>query len=86
MAGHPAMEKELAREIIIAAYRSGSYLGSLMPTLKQHCTETEYAPPRQAIPRLLTDINDTLAKHVYALYPELEGEIGDHIEKFGQLT
>jgi hypothetical protein len=80
------MEKELAREIVITAYRSGSYLGSLMPLLKQHCSEAEYAPFREAIPALIGEIHNQLEKRVYAVYPELEGEVGDHIQKFDQLT
>jgi hypothetical protein len=80
------MEKELAREIAIAACRSSAYLDSLMPLLKQHCSEVEYAPFRKVIPQLLTEIHDQLLKRAFAAYPELEGEVGDHIQKFDHLT
>ena len=80
------MDKELAREIVIAAYRSSSYLDSLMPVLKQHCSEAEYAPFRATIPKLIVAIHDQLVQRAYVLHPELAAEVGAHIEKFGQLT
>jgi len=63
-----------------------AYIDSLMPMLKQHLSEAEYAPFRKAIPALITAIHNELEKPVYAVYPELEAEIGAHVEKFGQLT
>ena len=80
------MEKELAREIVIAACRSSAYLDNLMPTLKQHCSEAEYAPLRKVIPQLITQIHNQLMKRAFAAYPELESEVGDHTHKFDHLT
>jgi hypothetical protein len=79
------MDRDLAKHVAIAVIRSCSCLGNLMPVLKEHLSDAEYAPFQKAIPNLLVEIHDRLTKPVFAAYPELEAEIDGHIDKFGQL-
>jgi hypothetical protein len=80
------MDKKLARHIAVATCRSSSLLANLMPTLKEHLREAEYAPFREAIPQLIVEIDNRIMKLAYIADPDLEVEIGNHIQKFGHLT
>ena len=78
------MDKDTAREVIRAVYRSGNELEALIPFLKDHCSASEYKDYLHAIAVALDGIHTGLVGKVVARFPELEAEIEANIQRTGR--
>jgi len=69
------MDKEVAREVIRAAFRSGAELEKLLPVLKQRCSAEEYKDYARQVGMAIDGIDAALLDKVLAQFPELNAEI-----------
>jgi hypothetical protein len=78
------MDKDAAREIIRAAFRSGSELERLVPLLKAQCTADEFKHLVRQVAMAIDHINTTLIDDVFKRFPELEAEVEANIARTGR--
>ena len=78
------MEKELAKLVVLTAFRSSSELGNLVPLLKEHVDEATYRRYGTAIATASAEIGRQILHPLFATYPELEAEIEANVRKFGR--
>ena len=78
------MEKDLAREVIRAVFRSGSELEKLIGVLKGHCSTEEYKSYVRQIATAIDGIHVALLNPVLSRYPELNAEIEANIARTGR--
>ncbi len=69
------MDKETAREIIRAAFRSGAELEELLPVLKQRCNAEEYKDYARQVGLAVDGIDAALVDKVLEQFPELDAEV-----------
>lgn len=79
------MDNELARHVAMTAFRSSANLNDLIPLLKQHCRDDEYQIYLEAISAISGDIAYKVLKKIYSQHPDIEGDIDNRIDKYGQL-
>jgi len=79
-----SMNPDLARLVVIEAYRAGDALGGLVPSLKEGLTEAEYKRYLLAIGSCIEQIHEALLKPAYDAVPGLEASVAANIEKFGR--
>ena len=79
-----AMDKELARSLIRAAFRSCAELQSVLGTLKQQLSPDEYKKRALAIASATDAINRALLDPALAAFPELSSEIEVSLKKHGR--
>jgi len=79
------MDRDLARHVIVASFRSFRELTMLLPLLKEHCDAAEYEIFAKAIAAVGVEIQMEVRKKAFALYPDLEQEIQGKIDKYGAL-
>jgi hypothetical protein len=78
------MDIELARDIIRAAFRSGSELQDLLSVLKKRCSPEEYKVYSRGIATVLDAIGVALINKALAAYPELNAEVDASMTKHGR--
>lgn len=78
------MNIELARDIVRAAFRSTSELGTLLPALKEQCSPTEYKTYALGIAAAIDTIMTNTIDKVVQTYPDLAREIDEQIDKHGR--
>lgn len=78
------MDKELARHVITIGFHSLSLLESLIPLLKEHCNDAEYQEYLKAIGAVSAEMGTEIFNNVFREYPDLEKEVEDKIDKYGQ--
>jgi hypothetical protein len=69
------MNKDLAREIIRVAFRSGRELETLVKPLKEQCAGDEYRDWMRHVAMAIDGIHVALVDKALARFPELEGEL-----------
>jgi hypothetical protein len=80
------MDIDMAREVVLAAFRSGSELERLLRPLKEQCTPDEYRAYARAVAAAVDAIGVQLIKRVTIAYPELHSEIETSIASRGRFT
>jgi len=80
------MDKEVAREVIRAAFRSGAELEKLLPMLKQHCSAEDYKDYARQVGMAIDGIDAALLDKVLAQFPELNAEIEAKMAAAGRNT
>ncbi|WP_374374783.1 hypothetical protein [Dongia sp.] len=76
------MEKALAKHVVVQSFRAVDKITSLVPLLKEHCSEEEYRALALAIARSAANIKSEMIDLVYARYPEIEEEVDRDIERY----
>lgn len=79
------MDKDLAREVIRTAYRSGNELENLIGVLKNGCSPEEYKLYLRQIAMAIDGIHVALVDKVLAQYPELEAEMEANLARTGKV-
>jgi len=79
------MDKELARHIVRATFRSSAGLEELLPLVRHHCGEEEARTYALAIASAIADIHRELTTRVFSTFPELEAEVERSIQKYGRI-
>jgi hypothetical protein len=79
-----AMDKEAARSLIRAAFRSSAELQSVLGTLKQQLRPDEYKKRALAIASATDAINRALLDPALAAFPDLSNEIEESLTKHGR--
>lgn len=69
------MDKEVAREVVRAAFRSGAELQKLLRLLKERCSPEDYKDYAKQVTMAIDDIDSALLDKVLAQFPELQDEI-----------
>ncbi len=78
------MDKDVARDIIRAAFRSGAELEVLLPILKQRCSEEDYKFFRHQVATALHGVSAALIDNVLSRFPELAAEIESNLRATGK--
>jgi phosphoenolpyruvate-protein kinase (PTS system EI component) len=81
-----AMDKELAKHVVAVGFHSLSLLQSLIPILKEHCSQDEYSQCVKGIAAVSAEMSAQLFNQIFAQYPELEKEVERKINKYGQFV
>jgi hypothetical protein len=79
------MDKDLARESIRAAYRSGNELGALVSVLKARCHPDDYQYFARQVAMAIDGIHVALVDKVLSRYPELEAEMEANLARIGKV-
>ena len=69
------MDKEVAREVVRAAFRSGAELQKLLRLLEERCSPEDYKDYAKQVTMAIDDIDAALLDKVLAQFPELQDEI-----------
>ncbi len=80
------MDKEVAREVIRAAFRSGAELQKLLGLLKERCSPEDYKDYARQVTTAIDDIDAALLDKVLAQFPELRDEILAHQARAGHIS
>ena len=75
------MDKKTARQVLQAAFRSGSELEGLLRVLKEKCAADEYQAYARGIASVIDSISVTLTNKVLAEHPELADEIEANLKR-----
>jgi len=78
------MDIELARDMIRAAFRSGSELQDLLIVLKERCSPVEYKDYSRGIATVIDAIGVALINKALAAHPELSSEVDAKVTKQGR--
>jgi hypothetical protein len=78
------MDKNVAREIIRAAFRSGGELEKLLSVLKDRCSAEDYKVYARQVAMAIDGIHAALLNKVLAQFPELAAEIEANIARSGR--
>ena len=79
------MDKDVARQIIRTAFRSGSELEGLIGVLKAGCDTNEYKYFAQQTAMAIDGIHVALVDAVLARFPELEKEMEANLARTGKV-
>jgi len=77
------MDKELAREVVAAAFRSGAELEKLLDVLKARASAQDYKDYARQVVAAIDAIDAALLDKVLEQFPELRGEIEARQERGG---
>lgn len=80
------MDRELARHVVAVSFHSLSLLESLIPILKQHCAQDEYAKYLKAVGTISAEVSAQLLDEVFKAYPDLKSEVEQKVKKYGQFV
>ena len=78
------MDRDLAKHVLAVSFHSISYLQSLIPILKQHCSQNEYSEYLKAIANASAELSTEILNKVFREHPDLEAEVEQKIKRFGQ--
>jgi hypothetical protein len=78
------MEKDVAREVVRAVFRSGGELEKLLPVLKKGCSAEEYKVYTRQVAMAVDGIHVALLNKVLKQFPELEAEIEANLARTGR--
>jgi hypothetical protein len=78
------MDQELGRHVLAVGFHSLSLLESLIPILKKNCDENEYNEYAKSIAMVSAEMTTAVFNKVFHEHPELETEVEQKIEKYGQ--
>jgi len=73
------MDKNIARELAVAAIKSSSVLTNLLPSLKDRCRPGEYEEMRKSISGIAADISIEVLHRIFKEHPDLERELDEAI-------
>jgi hypothetical protein len=79
------MDKDLAREIIRTAYRSGGELGTLVSSLKARCSAEDYQFFARQVAMAIDGIHVALVNKVVSRFPDLEDEMKSNLARTGRV-
>jgi hypothetical protein len=78
------MERELAKIVLSASYRSGQELSNIVPLLKEFCPPEEYARIVFTIGSVLHELEIEIHKKIFEEHPDIHAEIEDRVQKYGR--
>lgn len=79
------MNKDVAREIIRAAFRSGTELEGLIGILKANCAADDYKFFLRQIAMAIDGIHTALVNEAVKRFPELEAEMESNVTRTGRV-
>jgi hypothetical protein len=79
------MDKNVAREIIRAVFRSESELETLLSVLKTRCSTDDYKIYAHQVSTAIDGINVALLNKVLSRFPELQAEIESNLARTGRV-
>ena len=79
------MDRELARDVIRAAYRSGAELEKLVVTLKERASPEDYKDFMRQVAIAIDGIHVALVHKVLVRYPELDAEMQSNLARTGRV-
>jgi hypothetical protein len=77
------MDKDIAREVIRAVFRSGSELEKLIGMLKDRCSPEDYKSCIRQVATAIDGIHVALLNPILSRYPELKAEIEANLAHTG---
>lgn len=80
------MDRDLAKHVVAVGFHSLSLLEGLIPILKQHCSQDEYAKYLKAIGSVSAEVTTEIFNEVFKQHPDLETEVEQKIKKYGQFV
>jgi len=79
------MNKDVAREIIRASFRSERELENLSGFLKERCGPNDYKELVRSIAIAIDGINVELVKKALTMFPDLKLEMESNLKRTGQV-
>lgn len=79
------MDKDIAREVIRAAFRGGSELETLIAPLKERCAPDDYRFFMRQIAMAIHGIHAALTDEAVKRFPELEAEMESNVTRTGRV-
>jgi hypothetical protein len=76
------MDRELAKHVVISAFRSMRELTDLLEMLKEHCEATEYDSYLRGIGDVCAHIGTDLIDKAMAGHPDLKSELEAKMKKY----
>ena len=80
------MNRDLAKWVATTAVRTSTQLSSLLPPLKTQCDAAEYARLLRSVASVCGHISREILHPVFAEHPDLEKDLEESINKFGQVS
>lgn len=78
------MDRDVAREIVRAVFRSGSELENVLGVLKARCGADDYKYFARQVATAIDGINVALLNKVLLRFPELKVEIESNLARTGR--
>lgn len=78
------MDRDLARHVVAVGFHSLSLLESLIPILKEHCDQDEYAEYLRSIGAVSAEMSTEIFDKIFQEYPDLQSEVESKIKQYGQ--
>ena len=80
------MDEELARHVVKTAFKSSSELTDLYSLINELCEDGDLKENlKGSLLKIIADIGYELNKQLTDIYPEIQKEIDESIEKYGFL-
>lgn len=79
------MDKDIARDIIRAAFSSGRELETLIAPLKERCNPGDYKFFLRQIAMAIDGIHTALTNEAVKRFPELEAEMESNLARTGRV-
>lgn len=80
------MNRDLAKDLALSAFRAMRELSDWLPTLKEHCDDSEYQGYLKAIGTASASISTEIIHKVFAAYPDIEQELEAKVARYGRLS
>jgi|HubBroStandDraft_5_1064220.scaffolds.fasta_scaffold1381466_2 hypothetical protein len=78
------MERELAKHLVVTAFRSASMLQELLVLLQGHCDASEYEEYAKSIASISAEISLELLNPIFQKHPDIKQEAEQKIAKYGK--
>ena len=78
------MDRELAKIVLCASYRSGQELSNLVPVLKEFCPPEEYEGIVFTIGSVLHELDTEIHQKIFTQHPDLQAEIEQRVQRYGR--
>lgn len=79
------MDEKLARHVVRIAFNAAARLNDLLPLMQPHVTDDEFKTYRTLICSIAARIHLELLNKIFTDFPQLETEMKESIEKYGEL-
>lgn len=80
------MNPDLAKHVATTAVRTSTQLTSLLPLLKTQCDSAEYARLLRSVASVCGHISREILHPIFAEHPDLEKDLEESINKYGQVS
>ncbi len=78
------MDIDLARHFIRSMMKASTEMTSLIPVLKENCSEDEYEYYGKTLAKISASISLDVINDIFSKFPELKEEVDEQITKYSR--